>query len=190
MRPGDRVMELNRFLFIAVFLLIPKLSMLSSLKLPCDRKMIVKYVRDSSDMAEKELPKMCPQVPLLNDSVMIPVVDVHYVEWNKRNMTMQGTEIVCHLTMILDAVTVAKGLAMPNCSMDLLQKLSRFLRELNSVVKHFIIQEADTWSPSLSVGCRGTNTTKILDIFKRYNQLMKGKIVLFLKAVGCKTKSR
>ncbi|XP_078523986.1 thrombopoietin [Lissotriton helveticus] len=185
-------MELNRFLFIAVFLMIPKPSMLSSLQVPCDKKMTSKYVSDSKDLV-KELPKMCPQAALLNDSVVIPFVDFRVREWKKKNKTIRGTEILCSLRMLSDALTMAKGLAMPNCTENLQRKLSKVLGELDSIVKNLITQEADTQPPSLSEGCRGKNTTKMWDIFEHYRKLMQGKIVLFFNAIAatsCKKNTR
>ncbi|XP_006138590.2 thrombopoietin [Pelodiscus sinensis] len=167
-------MELNRLLLLTAFLLHIKLSRMGPARLVCDNRLILKYISEAKDM-EKRV-SQCQELPPLTQPLPLPMVDFSLLEWKLKTNETKRQEIVCHLALLVDAVTAAQDQVKQECAAALLGQLYKKANSFLLLLQTFSWQ-VSAWQPDCA--SRTTPQSHPSVIFLVYRQLVQGKLRFF-----------
>ncbi|XP_075426961.1 thrombopoietin isoform X1 [Ascaphus truei] len=190
-------MDVNRLYLLIILVLSPDMSKMNPSRM-CDRGLIRLYVTFARVM-EKEAAQ-CSDLPPLPVPITLPNVAVTVADWKNKTEFQQGTEVLSHLDLLLNA---AQKLKITDCISHLLVKLSRKIKETRGIVKKAL--QMVRWSTALlqEGGYHGfesdsltsppqevsllpmddphTSTSDSTEIFSRFHKLLQGKVSLLLQ---------
>ncbi|XP_075426962.1 thrombopoietin isoform X2 [Ascaphus truei] len=164
-------MDVNRLYLLIILVLSPDMSKMNPSRM-CDRGLIRLYVTFARVM-EKEAAQ-CSDLPPLPVPITLPNVAVTVADWKNKTEFQQGTEVLSHLDLLLNA---AQKLKITDCISHLLVKLSRKIKETRGIVKKALQMEVSL----LPMDDPHTSTSDSTEIFSRFHKLLQGKVSLLLQ---------
>ncbi|KAG8444969.1 hypothetical protein GDO86_009932 [Hymenochirus boettgeri] len=151
-----------------------------SQRIVCDRRLIHLYVNQARLLERKAT--QCTDRPLLLVPIFVPNVEVRLADWQNMTTLHQGSEILSHLKLLLNATKDAKT---PECLTQQLLKITQSIKEISGLVNKAVqLVKTNSSIPleasfSISDG-RHISTSDSTEIFHRFLKLLLGKVSLFL----------
>ncbi|NXX81836.1 TPO protein, partial [Urocolius indicus] len=161
-------------LLLTSFLLNMEEGHASPTRLVCDNRLIQKYIGEAKDMEKRA--DQCQALPVLSCPVVLPLVDFRLQQWKSQSNESKRQEILCDLSLLVDAVAGAQRQVPQECGNRQLNQLYRHASSFLLLLQTFS-WEAGPQEPGCSP--RSAEHTHISGIFLTYRQLVQGKLRFF-----------
>ncbi|XP_018120278.1 thrombopoietin [Xenopus laevis] len=168
-------MDMNRICLLIILMLSPEMSPMKI----CDLRLIKLYVNRVRVLERKSA--QCTDRPPLLVPIIVPNVEVRLADWQNMTELQQGTEILLHLKLLLNATENVKT---PECLSQQLIKITHNIKEtyglINKALERVSINSIPVELSVVPSDSRHISTSDSTEIFNKFLKLLLGKMSLFL----------